>query len=97
VNDNVCPRSPKEYPAMFKATEIQPQQPAFPANGEMAVSARLVSYQELRESGWTKGMVVKFLGAAWRSYSLDEVEAAEAHPQFRNAWSRALQKRCGLA
>jgi hypothetical protein len=80
---------------MLKATEIQPQQPAFPAG--MAVSARLVSYQELRESGWTKGMVVKFLGAAWRSYSLDEVEDAEAHPQFRNAWSRALRKRCGLA
>jgi hypothetical protein len=82
---------------MFKATEIQPQQPAFPAHVDAAISARLVSYQELRESGWTKGMVVKFLGAAWRSYSLDEVEAAEAHPQFRNAWSRALQKRCGLA
>jgi hypothetical protein len=80
---------------MFKATEPQSQPPVFPASG--SVGARLVSYEELRASGWTKGMVVKFLGAAWRSYGLDEVEAAEAHPQFRAAWSRALRKRCGLA
>jgi hypothetical protein len=80
---------------MFKTTEVQPQRPLF--TDDAPVAARLVSYQELRESGWTKGMVVKFLGAAWRAYSLDEVEAAERHPQFRTAWSRAFSKRCGLS
>ena len=62
-----------------------------------AVSARLVSYEELREAGWSKRMIIKFLGGSWRTYSLDAVEAAEAHPKFRAARARALRDRCGNA
>jgi hypothetical protein len=90
VNDDVSLSGRKEYP-MFKTIEAQPECPTLGVPS--SVSARLVSYEELREAGWSKRMIVKFLGAAWRAYPLDAVETAEALPHFRAAWLRAARTR----
>ena len=77
---------------MFKTIEAQSPSPTFLTPDSLG--ARLVSYEELRGSGWSKKMIVRFLGGAWRSYSLDVVEKVEASPHFRAAWTRAFRKRC---
>jgi len=69
---------------------------SFPAQSGAPVAGRLVSYKELRQAGWSKGMVVKFLGGCGRAFPIDEVEAAEASPRFRAAWYKAFRIRCGV-
>lgn len=57
------------------------------------IAARLVTTEELRANGWSKGMVQRFLGGHSRAYPLDRVEAIEAGPKFLAAYRQALLAR----
>lgn len=60
---------------------------------QLGCSARLVTYDELRANGWSKGMVRRFLGKALRAYPFALVEKAESDPLFTKAYRQALLSR----
>ncbi len=59
----------------------------------LGCSARLITYDELRHNGWSKGMVRRFLGMECRAYPFEQVANAESHPQFIKAYRKAMLAR----